>query len=369
MTETPRTTQLAGATATPARSAAPGGPARAEEVLRVAALTKAYTRGSSWMSRLGSSGPSTLKALDGVDLELRRGEILALVGESGSGKSTLAKILVGSVRATGGEVRIGTGSPAARRDREASRRVQMVFQDPYSSLNPRLTVGRMLGELLLLHKIVPRREVRAESIRLLNLVGLEEEVLGAYPSQFSGGQRQRLAIARALAVRPDVLIADEPVSALDVSVQATILDLFASLRAELGLSILFIAHNLAVVQHLSDRVAVMYLGRIVEVAETAEIFRHPRHPYTRALIDSIPRMSATSVNDPFEVEGEPPSPYDIPQGCRFHPRCALASEVCRQNDPPLIPVGPAPAEPHLSACLKADELAHIPLPDAPEEHA
>jgi oligopeptide/dipeptide ABC transporter ATP-binding protein len=339
------------------------------DVLRVAGVTKAYSRGTSWLSRFGSSGPSTLKALDGVDLELRRGEILALVGESGSGKSTLAKILVGSTLPTEGEVRVGDGGLRGRRDRESSRRVQMVFQDPYSSLNPRLTVGRMLSELLLLHKIVPRREVRAESVRLLNLVGLEEEVLSAYPSQFSGGQRQRLAIARALAVRPDVLIADEPVSALDVSVQATILELFSSLRAELGLSILFIAHNLAVVQHLADRVAVMYLGRIVELADTAELFRHPRHPYTRALIDSIPRMSAQSVNDAFELDGEPPSPYDIPPGCRFHPRCALASDICRQNDPPLIPVGPARAESHVSACLKADELARIPLPDAPEEHA
>ena len=264
-----------------ARTATPTVPTGDTDVLRVTGLTKTYSRGSSWLSRLTTSGPSTLTALDGVDLELRRGEILALVGESGSGKSTLAKILVGSVGATGGEIRIGSAVPAARRDREASRRVQMVFQDPYSSLNPRLTVGRMLAELLLLHKIVPRREVRAESIRVLNLVGLEEEVLGAYPSQFSGGQRQRLAIARALAVRPDVLIADEPVSALDVSVQATILELFASLRAELGLSVLFIAHNLAVVQHLSDRVAVMYLGRIVEVADTRGDLRQsaaPVHP-------------------------------------------------------------------------------------------
>jgi oligopeptide/dipeptide ABC transporter ATP-binding protein len=332
-------------------------------MVRVTGLTKSYSRGTSLLSRLGSSGPSTLKALDGVDLDLRPGEILALVGESGSGKSTLAKILVGSTAPTTGQVFYRGASAPAHRDKESSRRVQMVFQDPYSSLNPRLTVGRMLGELLLLHRIVPRSQVRAESVRLLNLVGLEEDVLGAYPSQFSGGQRQRLAIARALAVRPDVLIADEPVSALDVSVQATILELFTTLRAELGLSILFIAHNLAVVQHLSDRVAVMYLGRIVEVADTAEIFAHPRHPYTRALIDSIPRMRATSVNDPFEVEGEPPSPYDVPQGCRFHPRCALASDICRANDPPLLQVGPA----HTSACLKADELASIPLPESPQE--
>jgi oligopeptide/dipeptide ABC transporter ATP-binding protein len=334
-------------------------------VLRVSGLTKRYGGQSSWLSRLASGPSVSLKALDGIDLHLRPGEILALVGESGSGKSTLAKILVGSTTPTSGEVSVA-GEPApARRDKESSRRVQMVFQDPYSSLNPRITVGKMLSELLLLHKIVPRSEVRAESVRLLNLVGLEEDVLGAYPSQFSGGQRQRLAIARALAVRPDVLIADEPVSALDVSVQATILELFATLRTELGLSILFIAHNLAVVQHLADRVAVMYLGRIVEVAETAELFSAPRHPYTRALIDSIPRMTETSVNDGFELDGEPPSPYDVPAGCRFHPRCPLASEICVQNDPPLLTVGRA----HSSACLKADELAAIPVPNAPQEHA
>ncbi|GAB4079885.1 ABC transporter ATP-binding protein [Modestobacter muralis] len=334
-------------------------------VLRVSALTKRYGGHSSWLSRL-TSGPSvSLKALDGIDLHLRPGEILALVGESGSGKSTLAKILVGSATPTSGAVSVA-GQPApARRDKESSRRVQMVFQDPYSSLNPRITVGKMLSELLLLHRIVPRSEVRAESVRLLNLVGLEEDVLGAYPSQFSGGQRQRLAIARALAVRPDVLIADEPVSALDVSVQATILELFATLRSELGLSILFIAHNLAVVQHLADRVAVMYLGRIVEVAETSALFSAPRHPYTRALIDSIPRMTETSVNDGFELDGEPPSPYDVPAGCRFHPRCPLASEICRENDPPLLTIGPA----HSSACLKADELAAIPVPNAPQERA
>jgi oligopeptide/dipeptide ABC transporter ATP-binding protein len=334
-------------------------------VLRVSGLTKRYGGHDSWLTRLTSGKSVALKALDGIDLHLRPGEILALVGESGSGKSTLAKILVGSTTPTSGDVSVA-GEPApARRDKESSRRVQMVFQDPYSSLNPRITVGKMLSELLLLHKIVPKGEVRAESVRLLNLVGLEEDVLGAYPSQFSGGQRQRLAIARALAVRPDVLIADEPVSALDVSVQATILELFATLRTELGLSILFIAHNLAVVQHLADRVAVMYLGRIVEVAETAELFTAPRHPYTRALIDSIPRMTETSVNDGFELDGEPPSPYDVPAGCRFHPRCPLASEICVENDPPLLTIGPA----HSSACLKADELAAIPVPNAPQEHA
>ena len=345
-------------TRTPTAPTTSGAPATEDVVLRVADLTKGYPLAGGWSRRRTQR---VLKALDGVDLELRRGEVLALVGESGSGKSTLAKIVVGGAAPTTGTVTYrGAVLPAKRHGRDA-RRIQMVFQDPYSSLNPRLTVGAMLGELLRLHDVVPRAEVRAESIRLLNLVGLEEDALGAYPSQFSGGQRQRLAIARALAVRPDVLIADEPVSALDVSVQATILDLFAKLRRELGLSILFIAHNLAVVQHLSDRVAVMYLGRIVEVADTADLFARPRHPYTRALIDSIPRMTHTNAGDEFELDGEPPSPYDVPPGCRFAPRCALAADVCRQTDPPLLPV----ARGHASACLRTAELAGIPLVDPP----
>lgn len=329
-----------------------------EAVLVVRELTKTYPLGQGIIERLaiGHQGRTELTALDGVDLELRRGEVLALVGESGSGKSTLAKILVGSEVATSGVVEYeGTVLPA-HRGRHLMRRIQMVFQDPYSSLNPRMTVGTVLGELLRLHRIVPRDQVRAECIRLLNIVGLEEDVLEAYPSQFSGGQRQRLAIARALAVRPDVLIADEPVSALDVSVQATILDLFAQLRDELGLTVLFIAHNLAVVQHLSQRVAVMYMGRIVEVATADELFTNPRHPYTRALIASIPRMSQESVNSPFEVEGEPPSPFAIPSGCRFHPRCVMAVDRCREIDPPLDDIGGR----HLSACIRAREL---PEPD------
>jgi oligopeptide/dipeptide ABC transporter ATP-binding protein len=320
-------------------------------VLRVASISKEYRLGNGLFDRFGSAKKTSLKALDGVDLELRRGEVLALVGESGSGQSTLAKILVGALKPTGGEIHEpGLAEGADRRER--SRHVQMVFQDPYSSLNPRISVASMLAGLLRLHRVVPNREVRDESIRLLNRVGLQEDALDAYPSQFSGGQRQRLAIARALAVRPDVLVADEPVSALDVSVQATILELFKSLQDELGLSILFIAHNLAVVQHLSQRVAVMYLGRIVEVADTAEIFSNPRHPYTRALIDSIPRMSAGSFTDPFEIEGEPPSPINVPSGCRFHPRCPVATDRCATEDPALAPVAPG----HASACLLAAEL-------------
>lgn len=353
MTDVPAQPEVTGLPGSTGRTAttAPQQEGQWPTVLRAANISKEYLLGHGLFSRFGGARKVSLKALDGVDLELRRGEVLALVGESGSGKSTLAKILVGAVKPTAGEIdEVGLAPGSGRRER--SRHVQMVFQDPYSSLNPRINVGSMLAGLLRLHRVVPRGEVRAESIRLLNRVGLQEDALHAYPSQFSGGQRQRLAIARALAVRPDVLVADEPVSALDVSVQATILELFRSLQDELGLSILFIAHNLAVVQHLSQRVAVMYLGRIVEVADTAEIFGNPRHPYTRALIDSIPRMSAGGFTDPFEVAGEPPSPIDVPAGCRFHPRCPVAADRCRTADPALVPVGPG----HASACLLAAEL-------------
>jgi oligopeptide/dipeptide ABC transporter ATP-binding protein len=326
-------------------------------VLRAVGITKSYPVHAPLLSRLGHrhERPTSLRALDGVDLDLHEGETLALVGESGSGKSTLAKILVGSIAPTSGALEYHGAPVPGRRTVEASRRIQMVFQDPYSSLNPRISVGSMLRELLLLHRTVPRRQVRHESLRLLRLVGLDEDALDAYPSQFSGGQRQRIAIARALAVRPDILIADEPVSALDVSVQATILDLFASLQRELGLSILFVAHNLAVVQHLSQRVAVMYLGRIVEVAPTAELFANPRHPYTRALIESIPRMTPGSLNNQVVLEGEPPSPFDVPAGCRFAPRCPFATAECGLVDPGLAPVGPD----HVSACIRAGDLDPI----------
>jgi oligopeptide/dipeptide ABC transporter ATP-binding protein len=332
----------------PATTTAPGGPSTAGPILQARGVKVRYHEPSAlsrWISP-HRSRRRVLHALDGVDLDVLSGETLALVGESGSGKSTLAKVLVGSIPATEGRVIFRGRELPPRRNSSMHRKVQMVFQDPYSSLNPRMTAERMLTEL------VPERgeAARQAVLTLLGTVGLGEDTVTAYPSQLSGGQRQRLAIARALAVRPDVLIADEAVSSLDVSVQATILQLLADLQRDLGLSLLFIAHNLAVVQHLCQRVAVMYLGRIVEVGDAQEIFGNPRHPSTQALIDAIPRMSARRANASPALPGEPPSPINLPTGCRFHPRCRFAQDICATTDPPLAPVPGAEASDRVSAC-------------------
>jgi oligopeptide/dipeptide ABC transporter ATP-binding protein len=234
----------------------------------------------------------------------------------------------------------------------------MVFQDPYSSLNPRMTVGQTLRELLRVNRMVPRDRVDARCRELLDLVGLGPHALDGYPHQFSGGQRQRVSIARALALEPDLLVADEPVSALDVSVQATVLNLLAELRTRLGLTLLFIAHNLAVVRHVCDRVAVMYLGRIVEVAPADAVFADARHPYTQGLLRAIPRLVPGRKSEAIAVAGDPPSPIRIPSGCRFHPRCPLAQDVCHTVDPDLFP-GPDRPE-HRAAC----HFAWTPPPPA-----
>ncbi len=265
----------------------------------------------------------------------RRGEALGLVGESGCGKSTLGRCIVGLYEPTEGQVLVEGHALPAKRTAADRRRVQMIFQDPYSSLNPRMTVHQALAELLRVHKLVPRAGIDARCRELLDLVGLPPSALDAYPRQFSGGQRQRISIARALALEPEILIADEPVSALDVSVQATVLNLLADLRRRLGLTMLFVAHNMAVVRHVCDRVAVMYLGRIVETAPSDQLFSDARHPYTQALLRAVPRLAPGHATVRDAVVGDPPSPVNLPPGCRFNPRCPRAEEICRELDPPL----------------------------------
>lgn len=308
-----------------------------------------------------------LKAVDGVSLNVGRGEIVGLVGESGSGKSTLARVVVGLCETIDGTARFD-GAPLSTPDRPAElrRRIQMVFQDPYSSLDPRMSVRQQLAELLRVHRVVPRSLVEKTCGDLLAQVHLPRELLAARPRQMSGGQRQRVAIARALAPRPDLLVADEPVSALDVSVQAGIVRLFAELRRQLGLSILFIAHDLAVVRHLCDRVAVMYMGRILEEGPTANVFANPRHPYTQTLLQAIPTLKPADLSLPAAVAGEPPSLSRLPSGCRFRDRCQHAGQVCAESEPDLLELGvDRPGDEHRSACHFSGVLPLAPRPAEP----
>ena len=279
-------------------------------------------------------------AVEDVSLQIAKGETLGLVGESGCGKSTLGRVAAGILKATKGQADIDA-APVMSNGRKHTTRIQMVFQDPFASLNPRMRVGDTISEGPLAHGLITRAESTADVTRWLEAVGLDAAAAQRFPHQFSGGQRQRVAIARALAMRPDALVCDEPVASLDVSIQAQIINLFLQLRRDLNLTMLFISHDLSVVRHVSDRVAMMYLGRIVEIGRTEDIFSSPRHPYTRALLDSAPRLAADGApaQEIRPIRGELPSPINPPSGCAFHQRCAYAQERCKNELPVLRPSG------------------------------
>ena len=335
----------------PIVSPAPGGAAGTDVLLEVRNLVTHFTIGGGLFG--GRAG--VVRAVDGVSFSIRRGETLGLVGESGCGKTTTGRSILQLERPTSGQV-IFEGRDLTALDetalRSVRRRMQVIFQDPYASLNPRMTVGQILAEPLAVHHIITSATGRRARVRdLLTRVGLLPQHADRYPHQMSGGQRQRVGIARALAVEPSLIVCDEPVSALDVSIQAQIINLLEDLQAELGLTYLFIAHDLAVVRHISDRVAVMYLGKIVEIADRREVYENPLHPYTNALLAAVP------IPDPVLEErrartvlsGEVPSPLNPPSGCVFHPRCPIAVERCRGEVPPLREITPG----HWAACLLA----------------
>ncbi|MFD4832747.1 ABC transporter ATP-binding protein [Streptomyces uncialis] len=346
-----------------------------EPILEVRGLVKHYplTQGILFKKQVGA-----VKAVDGVDFDLHQGETLGIVGESGCGKSTVAKMLVHLERPTAGVIKY-KGEDITRLSGRAlkavRRNIQMVFQDPYTSLNPRMTVGDIIGEPYDIHpEVAPKGDRRRKVRELLDVVGLNPEYINRYPHQFSGGQRQRIGIARGLALRPEIIVADEPVSALDVSVQAQVINLMAQLQDEFDLSYLFIAHDLSIVRHISDRVGVMYLGRIVELGTDLEIYDHPTHPYTQALLSAVPvpDPEAREHRERVILTGDVPSPANPPSGCRFRTRCWKAQERCALE----VPLLAVPAEfryagglaAHASACHFAEEKRVVP-PDPDSDPA
>ncbi|MBF5031463.1 MULTISPECIES: dipeptide ABC transporter ATP-binding protein [unclassified Micromonospora] len=326
-----------------------------EHIIEVRDLVKHYpvTRGVVFKKTIGQ-----VKAVDGVSFDLKAGETLGVVGESGCGKSTLARVLMNLEKPTSGQV-LYKGQDISKLSggalRRLRRQIQLVMQDPYTSLNPRMTVGDLIGEPFEIHpEVAPRGSRRGKVKELLDLVGLNPEHINRYPHQFSGGQRQRIGIARALALRPEVIVCDEPVSALDVSIQAQVMNLLEKLQAEFGLSYVFIAHDLSVVRHLSDRVAVMYLGKMVEIGTEDEIYERPTHPYTQALLSAVPVPDPTVRESKaiIRLQGDVPSPVSPPSGCRFRTRCWKAQDVCAQ-EVPLLQI--RSGSDHPSACHFAEK--------------
>ncbi|MFC9267790.1 ABC transporter ATP-binding protein [Streptomyces zhihengii] len=346
----------------------------AEAILEVRDLVKHYplTQGILFKKQVGA-----VKAVDGVDIDLMAGETLGIVGESGCGKSTLARMLVHLERPTAGAIRYkgeDITQLSGRALKAVRRNIQMVFQDPYTSLNPRMTVGDIIGEPYEIHpEVAPKGSRRKKVQDLLDVVGLNPEYINRYPHQFSGGQRQRIGIARGLALQPEIIVADEPVSALDVSVQAQVVNLLDRLQNEFSLSYVFIAHDLSIVRHISDRVGVMYLGRVVEIGRDAEIYDHPTHPYTQALLSAVPvpDPEAREHRERIILTGDVPSPTNIPSGCRFRTRCWKAQERCAQEVPLLAVPAHLRSVPgavqHPSACHFAEERHVVPGGDEPEE--
>jgi oligopeptide/dipeptide ABC transporter ATP-binding protein len=322
------------------RGAAPGGKPRGEPLVKLEGVKKWFpiTQGIIFQRTIGH-----VHAVDGIDLEVYPGETVGLVGETGCGKSTAARLITKLLDVTEGKVWFegrDITKLSRRHVRPLRRQMQMIFQDPYASLNPRKSVGSIIGQPFMIHKTVPENKVKSEVQQLMELVGLNPEHYNRFPHEFSGGQRQRVGVARALALRPKLIVCDEPVSALDVSIQAQILNLLEDLQEEFNLTYVFIAHDLSVVKHMSDRVAVMYLGRIVEMAPGDTLYQNPKHPYTGALLSAVPIADPELAAKKRRIilEGDVPSPIDPPSGCRFHPRCPRAQfPKCREDDPELTP--------------------------------
>jgi oligopeptide/dipeptide ABC transporter ATP-binding protein len=346
---------------------APGADAPAakerESILTVEGLVKHFPIGGGFLQK----STAAVQAVDGISFDVRSGETFSIVGESGCGKSTTARLITRLLEPTGGKVVFqGTDIThlSENKMRPLRRDVQMIFQDPYSSLNPRHTVGKIIGAPFRLQKVEPEGGRRKAVQALLETVGLSPEHYNRYPHEFSGGQRQRIGIARTLALKPRLIVADEPVSALDVSIQAQVVNLLEDLQEELGLTYVMIAHDLSVVRHVSDRVAVMYLGKIVEVADRDDLYESPRHPYTVAMLSAVPVPDTRrrTQRERIRLEGDVPSPINPPPACRFHTRCWKAQEICSTEEPPLLQIGPGPG--HTVACHFPEDVKSAPTAPA-----